>query len=213
MTAKKIVDPHYFENERPEIIALVRPASLMILDVGCGMGKLSSNLKIQNPHRKVIGIENNKIAAEEARKHLDEIVEGDIQTTEIPFVKSTFDCIIYADILEHLTNPEATLLKLKPYLKPDGYIICSIPNMRHYTAILQLLLHGWEYKDFGLFDKTHLRFFSLNSAITLITHLGFKIDMVIPRIVASNKIKVLDTLCFHKLEEFLAMQYIIRAIN
>ncbi len=198
----------YFDNHRPEIIRLIDSAAITILDVGCGNGKLGAELKRLSPQRNVIGIEINKIAATEARLLLDEVIEQDIENLDLPFKNNTFDCIIFADILEHLLEPEKVLKKFKPVLKQNGTIILSIPNMRHYTTILQLLLRGWEYKDYGHFDRTHLRFYSLKSIKELITNSGYKIQTIEPRIVASKKAKFINFFCFNKLTDLLAMQYI-----
>lgn len=198
----------YFDNQRPEIVKLIDPAATTILDVGCGNGQLGAELKRLSPRRKIIGIEKNKIAATEARYVLDEVIEQDIENLDLPFKNDMFDYIIFADILEHLLEPEKVLKKFKPVLKKNGTIILSIPNIRHYTTILQLLFRGWEYKDYGLFDRTHLRFYSLKSIKELITNSGYKIQKIEPRIVASKKAKIINFFCFNKLTDLLAMQYI-----
>jgi len=146
-----------------------------------------------------------------AARVLDQVVIGDVQTMNIPFQKNYFDTIIFADVLEHLIDPGAVLLKLKPFLKPGGEIVTSIPNMRHYTVIWRLIKEGWKYDEFGLFDKTHFRFFSLLSMIELLKGAGYSIEQVKPRIGASRKMVLLNQLCFGKLEEFVAYQYIFKA--
>jgi 2-polyprenyl-3-methyl-5-hydroxy-6-metoxy-1,4-benzoquinol methylase len=207
------VGPGYYDNERPEIFRLVDESARVILDVGCGRGRLGAKLKQAFPERKVFGIEHNDRIAAEAEKVLDGILIGDLQTINISFPAAMFDCIILADILEHLVDPGAALRKLKPHLKPQGKVVCSIPNIRHYTAILKLLRRGWEYDDWGLFDRTHLRFFSLRTIKKMLADQGFQIEQIEPRIVASRKMKILNALCFGKLEEFVAWQYLIKARN
>ncbi|MGA9365099.1 MAG: class I SAM-dependent methyltransferase [Bacteroidota bacterium] len=207
------IGPGYYDNERPEIFRLVDESARVILDVGCGKGRLGANLKQAVPGRKVFGIEHNDRIAAEAEKVLDGILIGDLQTMKISFPTAMFDCIIFADILEHLVDPDAALRKLKAHLKPQGKVICSIPNMRHYTAILRLLRRGWEYDDWGLFDRTHLRFFSLRTMKKMLEDQGFQVELVERRIVASRKLKFLNALCFGKLEEFIAWQYLIKARN
>jgi 2-polyprenyl-3-methyl-5-hydroxy-6-metoxy-1,4-benzoquinol methylase len=206
-------EPGYYENERPEVFRFVDESAQIILDVGCGKGRLGANLKQAVPGRKVFGIEHNDRIAAEAKKVLDEVLVGDLQTMNIPFDIEMFDCIIFADVLEHLVDPDAALRKLKPHLKPHGNVICSIPNMRHYTAILRLLRRGWQYDDWGLFDRTHLRFFSLRTMKKMLADQGFQIEQIQPRIVASRKMKFLNALCFGKLEDFVAWQYLIKARN
>ncbi len=206
-----ILDAGYYENDRPEIFSQVESQMLSILDVGCGHGILGKNLKRDVPERKVFGIEYDILAAEAAKLNLDQVVTGDIQTMILPFQGAIFDCIIFADILEHLLEPAAVLRKLKPYLKPNGVIICSIPNMRHYAVILKLIREGWNYEDYGPFDRTHLRFFSLRSMKDLITSAGFHIESILPRVVGSRKMKFLNLIMFQKLEEYLAFQYIFKA--
>lgn len=204
-------DLGYYANQRPDVADLVDDNLLSILDVGCGTGQLGFKLKQSLKSRKIVGVELNPDAASEARNVLDQVIVGDVLALELPFELAHFDCIILADILEHFTEPEKVLQKLKPYLKPSGVMICSIPNMRHYTVILKLLIRGWEYEEYGLFDKTHLRFFSRRSMIELMKKAGFKIEIMKPKIVASVKMKLLNLLMFKKLEDFLATQYIIKA--
>lgn len=204
-------DPGYYENERPEVALLVPPSARIILDVGCGTGRLGEMLKRSETGRKVYGIEYNPAVAAVARKVLDGVLIGDLQTMEITFEREFFDCIIYADVLEHLLDPAAALRKLTPFLKRNGVIVCSIPNIRHYTALLHIALRGWKYADFGLFDRTHLRFFSRRTMEELLTQGGYQVEICQPHIVASRKMKFLNALCLGRLEEFVAFQYLIRA--
>ena len=207
----KMIDSGYYGNDRPEIFHLVEPDMLTILDVGCGNGVLGKHLKQSNTSRKVFGIEYNEDAAKVAKSNIDQVRVGDIQTISLPYDKESFDCIILADILEHLIDPGAVLQKLSVFLKKNGVFICSIPNIRHYGALLKLIRHGWIYEDYGLFDRTHLRFFSLRSMKDLILNSGLKIQSIEPRIACSTKMKILNSLMFGKLEEFIAFQYIIKA--
>ncbi len=207
---ESVAQEGYYENERPEIARLVPQSAMMILDVGCGKGRLGASLKTGLPGRKVFGIEYVPSVAEEAKALLDEVLIGDLQTMTIPFPKETFDCMVFGDILEHLLDPEAVLRKLKLHLKRDGVIVCSIPNIRHYTSFLKIL-SGWEYDDYGLFDRTHLRFFSLTTMKGLLHRSGFRVEYHQPKIVASKKMKLVNVLCFGQLEDFLTFQHLLRA--
>jgi len=209
----KDIDEGYFENKRPEIIELIEKESKLILDVGCGKGYLGRELKNIYPQCKVIGIEYNDEIAKQAKLNIDDVYVGDVQNMNLNLDKSTLDAIIFADILEHIIDPSSVLIRLKQYLKNGGYIIASIPNMRHYTVIMRLIKRGWMYDEYGHFDKTHIRFFSLHSMIQLIKDAGYMIELIKPRIVASKKMKILNFMLFDRLQEFIAFQYIIKARN
>jgi 2-polyprenyl-3-methyl-5-hydroxy-6-metoxy-1,4-benzoquinol methylase len=208
--AEPTVDPGYYENERPEIVPLVPSSAKTILDVGCGKGRLGASLKREVHERKVYGIEYHPSIAREAERILDGVLVGDLQNMTITFPTEFFDCMIFADVLEHLVDPAAVLHKLKPHLKKEGIILCSIPNIRHYTAILRII-KGWQYDEYGLFDRTHLRFFTLTTMIQLLRDAGFAVDDYKQKIVASKKMILLNALCFHCLDDRLAMQYLLRA--
>jgi 2-polyprenyl-3-methyl-5-hydroxy-6-metoxy-1,4-benzoquinol methylase len=206
-----VQDAEYFSNRREEVAELVDANAKTILDVGCAYGLLGASLKSIDHERVVVGIEKDPAAANQARRVLDKVIRTDIEDGNLTELKEKFDCIIFADILEHLRDPRAVLEKFREYLRVHGYIVCSIPNVRHYTVFIRLLLKGWEYEDYGIFDRTHIRFFSLKPMIRLIEGAGYKIEIIKPNIVCSRKAKILNTLAMNKLGDFLAMQYIFKA--
>jgi SAM-dependent methyltransferase len=207
-----VTDPGYFSNERLEVAALVPPAALSVLDVGCGAGRLGHYLKEILPGRRVSGIEREPSMAAEARAVLDDVLVADLETLNQPFPPETFDCIIFADVLEHLVNPEDLLRRFRPMLRRGGCVLCSIPNIRHYSAILKLLSRGWIYEEYGLFDRTHIRFFSLHGMQSMLQNAGYTIDLVRPRIVTSQKVRILTAPFRRHVEEFLALQYLLRGL-
>lgn len=201
----------YYENERREVARLVPREAMRILDVGCGRGMLGRVLKEQVLGRHVTGIEAEPAIASDAGRLLDRVITGDIQTLDPSALTGDYDCIICADVLEHLLEPLLALRRLREHLAPSGLLVCSIPNIRHYTAVMRLVGSGWSYDDFGLFDRTHLRFFSRRSMIQLLTDAGFSVVSAAPRIVASRKMRALNTVAGGTLEEFLALQYLLTA--
>ena len=169
----------YFDFARPEVAALVPANARRILDVGCGGGALGALLK-QRDGVEVWGIEAEPEAAERARTRLDHVITADLDAIEaLPPDAGSFDCIICADVLEHLMDPERTLDALLRSLAPGGALVASIPNIRHQEIVLDLLVHGrWRYQPSGILDATHLRFFTATEIDALVGRLGLSIEHV-----------------------------------
>jgi len=167
--------PAYYRNERPEIAALVPAGARRVLEVGCAAGALGRLLKRRAP-REVVGIEIHAPAAAVARRHLDRVLELDLDAIDaLPLDEGSFDCIVCADVLEHLRAPERALAVLRRYLAPGGVLIASIPNVRHASVVLPLLVEGrWQYRDEGILDRTHLRFFTAAEIVALFEGAGFR---------------------------------------
>ncbi|MGK0180437.1 MAG: spore maturation protein CgeB, partial [Nitrospinales bacterium] len=162
---------NYYKNIRHDLIPLVPEDASCILEVGCAEGMTGNELK-KRPGVFVAGIENNEIAAEMARKVLDDVITGDIECMDIPYSPSAFDCIIFADVLEHLVNPLDVLKKVSKLLKKDGTIIMSIPNVQFYGVVNQLIEGNWTYQKEGILDETHLRFFTFKEIEKLVKEAG-----------------------------------------
>lgn len=146
-----------------------------ILDIGCGEGALGRAL-IERGASEVVGIEADPATAEAARKSLSRVFRGDVETLELPFTDGYFDCIVLADVLEHLRDPLALLKKAKRHLADSGTVVASIPNVR-FLGVLDGLAEGrWEYRDFGILDRTHLRFFTRKEMEILFRDAGFELE-------------------------------------
>ena len=103
-----------------------------------------------------------------------DIIQGNIETMQLNYQKEYFDYVIFGDVLEHLFNPEETLKKIRAYMKNDGHLIVSIPNIMNITVLLPLLRGEFRYMDYGILDKTHVKFFTIKSAVEMINKSGFK---------------------------------------
>ena len=145
-----------------KIVDLINQNDTDILDVGCSSGYLDSLIKKKYP-ANITGIEINKQDATIAKKYVDKIFNIDIENNNLSQINQKFDVIILADILEHLKNPDETLHRISLFLKPHGRIIASIPNFLHYSVKIKILTNNWGYENYGLLDKTHLKFFSFNT--------------------------------------------------
>lgn len=166
---------NYFGHEREEIIRQIPDNALTILDVGCASGLLGKRLKEENPQRTVYGIELDSLAAQQASLYLDKVINQNIESiTSLPIDIHSLDIIICADILEHLYDPYSTLHFLSKYLKEDGILLTSIPNIRHFSTLESLIRGSWSYEAAGILDETHLRFFTLKDMKKMLLKSGFE---------------------------------------
>lgn len=170
--------PAYYQFDRPEVRRLVPAGVRRVLDVGCAAGALGGALKRERPGLEVVGVEYNRHAALLASRRLDAVVQGSVdELADFPYPHGYFDCLVFADVLEHLPNPEETLKRLLPYLREGGHLVVSLPNVRHYEVVGDLLVNGrWTYQDAGILDRTHLRFYTYAEIEQMAARLGLELD-------------------------------------
>jgi glycosyltransferase involved in cell wall biosynthesis/tetratricopeptide (TPR) repeat protein/2-polyprenyl-3-methyl-5-hydroxy-6-metoxy-1,4-benzoquinol methylase len=167
----------YFQNVRDDLFPLIPETALTILEIGCAAGFTGRELK-KRPGVFVAGVENDPTAARLAREVLDDVVEGNIEEMDLPYSESSFDCILFADVLEHLVDPLSVLKKMRKYLKPEGTVVASIPNVQFMGLINHLVDGNWTYQKEGILDETHLRFFTFKEIEKLFARAGFEIGQV-----------------------------------
>lgn len=99
------------------------------------------------------------------KEKIDKVIVGNIERINLTdyFTPNYFYCIIFADVLEHLKNPWTVLKGTTNFLTDSGFVIISFPNVRHYTTIINLVKGYWPYRERGIHDKTHLRFFTFKN--------------------------------------------------
>lgn len=171
-----------YENPRPEVQQLVPHTARRILDLGCSSGALGAALKVRQG-AEVTGVELDSAYAADAERRLDRVIAGDLQTIDLSAQElGTFDCLIAADVLEHLTDPWATLRRAVILLEPGGTAVVSLPNVRYWETLATLALRGtWPLRDQGVFDRDHLRWFTLSDARALLAQAGLRVTRVQPR--------------------------------
>ena len=167
----------YYEHERQEILALVPKEAKCILDVGCAAGNLGKNLKDLNPEAKLMGIEIQQGIT--LPNIYEQLFIGDVEKVMVDMHDKNlcFDCIIFADVLEHLNDVWSVLDTSSKMLNPNGIIIASLPNIRNITILKKLVLNGiWEYEKEGIMDKTHLRFFTKKAVLRMFNNYGLEVQ-------------------------------------
>jgi len=167
----------YYNHARPEVLALVPEDARRILDVGCGAGELGAAIKARQG-AYVCGIERDGAAGHAADAVLDYVRHADVETGQLPheIIGEGFDCIVFADILEHLEDPEALLRYAgKHWLADTGTLVVSVPNSRHWSVLEALVNGDYPYTDAGLMDRTHLRLFTRREVQKLLWRAGFEV--------------------------------------
>jgi len=169
--------PGYYDSPRPEVWNLVPTEARFVIDVGCGSGSLGRELKAARPEVQVRGVEPVAAQAAIARGWLDDVHNGSAEDP-LPQHWPAPDCVIFADVLEHLNDPWNVVRRYRTLLRPGGTFVASIPNVANRVVLRGLLRHRWDYTEYGILDRTHLRFFTRETAIELFENAGFSIRRV-----------------------------------
>jgi 2-polyprenyl-3-methyl-5-hydroxy-6-metoxy-1,4-benzoquinol methylase len=157
------------------ISELVRPTA-RVLDVGCADGALGALLR-QDRQARVVGVESDPRAGASADAVLDHVVVGDIRDEDVRSAVAAlgpYDQIVLGDVLEHTVEPDLVLRELRPLLAPGGSFVLSLPNVLSLRARARLVAGVWRYEDSGIFDRTHLRFFSVATIRELVAGAGLQ---------------------------------------
>lgn len=208
----------YFANIRKDLVSIIEnKKDLKILEIGAGFGETLFYLKKQGIASEAIGLDIfEEIEKKEEYKKIDDFIFGNIEELELPQFNEYFDVIILADVLEHLIEPVMVLEKVKRYLKQDGEILVSMPNIRHYSAFVKIFIKGnFDYQESGLFDYTHRRFFCRKNIRELIES-NFKITKETSSLnfyKGKSGTKIINTLTVGLFEEFLSVQYLYKAVK
>ncbi len=165
----------YYQSNREDMLKYIPRETKTVLEFGCGYGEFSALIK-KRFGAESWAVELNKQAAQEAVKRLDRVINSDAVESLNNIPENYFNCIILFDILEHLVDPYNFLYALKTKLTRKGIIVASIPNIRYYRPFIKFVIHGnWDYKDHGILDETHLRFFTYKSIVKMFNKLAFEI--------------------------------------
>jgi 2-polyprenyl-3-methyl-5-hydroxy-6-metoxy-1,4-benzoquinol methylase len=196
----------YGDYERREMAALLPVGARRVLDVGCGSGAFGAHLKSLHPGIRVVGVEPNESAAARAAERLDRV-----ETGLFPAVQpaESFDVVYFNDVLEHMSDPSPALTAARG-LAP--IVVASMPNVRHVDVVRDLVLRGeWVYRDEGVLDRTHVRFYTRSTIVGLFEGSGLIIKSVVPINMFSRNRHIRRILSALRDTRFLPLQFAVVA--
>lgn len=169
--------PGYYSGVNRDLLAWVPQNAQAILEVGCGNGNLGQVVLSRSPGVRYVGIEYVAQAAHTATQRLSEVLVGDIEQPALLEALEakgrSFDTLIFGDVLEHLRDPARVLKDLRAHTVPGAVCVVSVPNVSHWSLLHQQLRGRWDYVDAGLLDRTHLRFFTLETLLEMLREAGW----------------------------------------
>lgn len=200
-----------YANPRVEVTALIPDRARRILDVGCSAGVMGAALEARGA--TVTGIEFDAELAAMARGRVTTVIHGDVEelARTDALADEGFDCVVFADVLEHLRDPWAVVRWGAGLVAPGGSIVMSLPNIVHAKTLMALARRRWPYDPVGIFDRTHLRFFARHNLDDLVDGTGFELVEV----ARHHMLTVRHTSRWNRLAPFLGdlgtLQFIARA--
>jgi 2-polyprenyl-3-methyl-5-hydroxy-6-metoxy-1,4-benzoquinol methylase len=203
-------DDPYYNFEKARLISLIPQGPNVVLDLGCAAGRVGRRLKEMKKASEVVGVEIFVPAAEEAEKYYNKVYKGDIEAIDLEY-RDYFDFVICGDILEHLRDPWATIDRIHQWLRKEGKLLVSIPNIRYWRVLRDLIFFGrFEYLEAGILDHTHLRFFTRTSFLNMLHRRNFVIDHQ-EMIIGGKKQAFFNRITLGFFQEFMGSQVMISA--
>lgn len=164
----------YYSGSRHNVAGFLPGAAARVLEIGCGRGGFRSHFPETTEYW---GVEANAAAADEARTRLTKVIAGRIEDAWSALPEGHFDVVVCNDVIEHLADHDAFLQRIPQKLRAGGFLVGSIPNVRYVANLLELLLkRDWRYRDSGILDRTHLRFFTEKSLRRSFAEHGYAIE-------------------------------------
>ena len=199
--------------------------SMNVIEIGCSSGALAREFKQINPKCRYLGIDIEPSYVELARRYCDDVAVANIEESNADFYDqhSDKDCWVFADTLEHLRDPWKVLKEIRRVVPSYGVVVASIPNAQHWSVFAKLSMGDFRYADSGIFDRTHLRWFTRKTINEMFHDCGFSIVEGEPRVFDEPQraqflpiLGELARLCgadpTESMNDALAFQYVLRAI-
>lgn len=185
----------YFNGARADFVArLPHDQTARILEIGCGTGATGALALCRGRAGHYTGVELFEGAAAQARLLLDEVLVGDVEKLEFPWQACAFDALILSEVLEHLVEPWAVLERLRPFVRPGAMVLASSPNISHWRVVRELIQGRFHLADQGVFDRTHMRWFTPDTFAAMFERAGYEVLRVEPLTPFSERTKLISRL-------------------
>jgi 2-polyprenyl-3-methyl-5-hydroxy-6-metoxy-1,4-benzoquinol methylase len=172
---KKSNEKVYGNDGNADVLSLVPPEAQYILDIGCGNGAIAK--KLYATGCVVDGITISEQEKDQARHFMRQVF---VQNVEIGLPMEgldLYDTVICSHVLEHICYPQKLLQDIKRVLKKNGSLIVALPNLMHYKSRIQLMKGNFNYAETGIWDYTHFRWYTFQTARQLLEQNHFSIEL------------------------------------
>ena len=168
--------PAYYQQQRRDMRGYLPENPRRVLEIGCGEGAFSASIV---GAKEKWGVEPNTAAAQIAAGRLDHVLTGRFDTVSDRLPRHHFDLVVCNDVIEHMEDHDRFLQDIRAYIAEGGVLVGSVPNIRNYKILFDLLFLGdWRYQDSGIMDRTHLRFFTQSSLRRSLVQAGYRIEIL-----------------------------------
>lgn len=203
----------YYGGRRTHFLEWLGGRHERVLEVGCGSGGNATWLR-EHGARRIVGVEPDQPSALQARSTFDRVYDRPIEAA-LDDLDEEFDLILCLDVLEHLVDPWSVVARLRSLCRPRGVLAASVPNVRHFLSLYRIAFGaGFRYESSGVFDSTHLRFFTRSTIRSLLVGAGWRPQRwgSAPSARLTTPARVLATLSGGRSDEWLVEQWYVTSI-
>lgn len=165
----------YLNEGNQEMLRWMPSNASTKLDVGCGGGVLARILKEKG--HTIDGITLSQAEVNAAQSYTRNVLIHNLENGLPPTLMNVqYDVVVCSHVLEHIVYPKQLLMDINKVLKPGGRLLIALPNIMHYKSRFKLMRGDFEYQEAGIWDYTHVKWYTFKSSQRLVQDFGFKVD-------------------------------------